>query len=478
MTASIAKPDMTAAQETLVRNRSALLDRAGALHAPREPWGLSIYGLFARLPGIPATATSQQRLPGEALLRLDAAAFRQARADLEAFAGLGGLAIAPATTPGPARSRPTITTPDAARAALSVARTLAVRTLPETTALLQRLIAECGLPVPGTVDQWMRTLALLDGVAATLAVFDPAVFGAPLDELAAALSPGSRGPFARLRARIADSGYRRARRTALAWWRSGKKPAPARLHTAVAAAAGQAAAWRQATTAGTGPHCPPDLAGADGAFGQLHTEMTVLAGWADMPDIGQLSMAGFLDHVQALLADAATLYRLPELARLRASLRGMGLWPLTAEISHRRLTADQAVACLEHVWLSSILETVMLTDRRIGAFDGTAHLRTAAAFAAADHDHIGSTAVRVRRAVAENATRVRDAFPGNPISSSTRPASSAVTCPSGSSSRPHRTSWERSGPAGRCHRWSSRSCCRGTLVQRRHLRRGVPDHAS
>ena len=53
----------------------------------------------------------------------------------------------------------------------------------------------------------------------------------------------------------------------------------------------------------------------------------------------------------------------------------------------------------------------MLTDPRVGAFDGTAHLRTVAAFAAADRDHIGSTAVRVRRAVAENATRARDAYP-------------------------------------------------------------------
>jgi alkanesulfonate monooxygenase SsuD/methylene tetrahydromethanopterin reductase-like flavin-dependent oxidoreductase (luciferase family) len=31
------------------------------------------------------------------------------------------------------------------------------------------------------------------------------------------------------------------------------------------------------------------------------------------------------------------------------------------EVSRRRLTADQAAACLEHVWLSSILETAILT---------------------------------------------------------------------------------------------------------------------
>ena len=412
VTSSIAKPDMIAAQETLVRSRNALLDRAGALHSPREPWGVSVYKIFARLPGIPVTASSQQRLTGEALIHLDAPAFRQARADLEAFAGLGGLTISPATTPwAGAFAADSVTTPDAAQAALNAARTLAGRTLPETTALLQSLIARCGLAVPETVDMWMRALALLKGVAATLTLFDPAVFQASPDELSVALSPGSAGLFARLWAQIANGGYRRARKTALAWWRADRKPRPAELHAAVAAAAEQAGAWRHASTDGAGPHLPAGLTSAEGAFGQLHTEMTALADWACIPDIGQLSITAFQATVQALVSDAETLYRLPELARLRASLRNKGLWSLVEEISHRRLTADQARSCLEQVWLSSILETVMLTDPRVGAFDGTAHLRTVATFAAADRDHIGSTAVRVRRAVAENATRARDAYP-------------------------------------------------------------------
>jgi very-short-patch-repair endonuclease len=412
MTASIARPNVTAAQETLVRNRDVLLDRVAALHSLREPWGLSVYDILARLPGIPATATSQQRLPAEALIRLDAPAFRQAQADLDALAGLGGLAISPGTTSwASAFVADTITTPDAAQAALNVARTLASHTLPETTALLQRLIVECGLSVPETVEMWIRALALLNGVAATIAVFDPVIYEAPLSELAAALAPGSAGPFSRLRARISDSGYRRARKTALAWWHADSKPKPHQLHTAVADAAAQAAAWRQAATDGKGPHLPSDLAGVEGAFSQLHNEMMALAGWACTPDIAQLSITGLQAHVQALLADVETLYKLPELGRLRASLRSKGLRSLVEEIGHRRLTPDQALACLEHVWLSSILETLMLTDPRVGAFDGPAHLRTVAAFAAADRDHIDTTAVRVRRAVAENATQVRDAYP-------------------------------------------------------------------
>jgi very-short-patch-repair endonuclease len=409
--ASIPKPDMTAGQETLVRHRRALVDRTEALRSPREPWDISVYDAQSRLSGIPPTATSAQRLSGEALTRLDGRAFRQARADLESFVGLGGLTISEATSPwASAFATDTITTADAARMALDATRTLASRTLPMTTARLQQVLIDCGLSAPRTVQTWMHALALLEGVAASLAVFDPAVFETPLDELAATLVPASAGVFGRFRARISDGGYRRARKTALSLWRAGK-PKSAELHAAVVAAAGQAAAWRQAAVDGGRPHLPPDLADAEGAFGQLCAEMQAVAGWAGTASLDQLSIPELEARLRALLADTQTLSKLPELARFRIALRGAGLGPLVEEIAHRHLSIDQALACIEQVWLSSILDTVSVTDRRVGAFDGQAHLRTVAQFGVADRAHIGGTAVRVRRAVAENATRTRDAYP-------------------------------------------------------------------
>lgn len=44
-----------------------LVDRADALHTPREPWGVSVYDIFAQLTGIPTTAAWPYRravLPG------------------------------------------------------------------------------------------------------------------------------------------------------------------------------------------------------------------------------------------------------------------------------------------------------------------------------------------------------------------------------------------------------------------------------
>jgi very-short-patch-repair endonuclease len=408
---SIPKPDMSAAQENLTRHRQALVGRADALHAPREPWGISIYDVHSRLLGIPAPIASAQRFPADALARLDGQAFRRAMADLDAFIGLGGLAITTAASPWAAAfDADAITTPDAAQAALSAARTLAGHTLPGATSRLRQVLVDCGLSEPRTFEEWMHALGLLDGVAASLALFDAAIFEAPLDEIAAALAPASSGAFARLRAQLGDGAYRRARKTALSMCRA-SKPKPAALRAAIVAAAGQAGAWRLGAGGGGRPHLPDDLAGTEGAFGQLHGEMQALAGWTGAGSLDQLTIPELEGRLQALLADTQTLYKLPDLARLRSALRGAGLGPLLQEITHRHLTTDQALACAEYVWLSSMLDTVSVTDGRVGAFDGQAHLRTVTQFGSADRAHISTTAVRVRRAVAENATRIRDAYP-------------------------------------------------------------------
>ena len=411
MASTLPKPDMTAAQESLLGQRRVLVGRVEALHAQRHPWGISVYDAQSRLMGIPATATSTQRLGHQTLTRLDGPAFRCARADLESFISLGGLTITEATSPwASAFAAGTISTPDTAQQALGAARTLAGHTLPVTTAQLQQVIADCGLSAPRTIGTWVQALSLLDSVAASLAVFDPAIFEAPLDELAATMSPASAGPFARLWARIGNRGYRRARQTALSFWRA-DKASPAALHTAVAAAATSTASWRQLAVDGGPPRLPTDLVGTESAFGQLAVEMQALASLAGTVDLSQLSIRQLEAHLQALLADTKTLYKLPELTRLRAGLDGVGLTPLIEEIAHRNLTLDQALACIEQVWLSSILDSVSVSDQRIGTFDGQTHLRAVTGFRAADRTHIDTAAARVRRAVAENATLSRDTYP-------------------------------------------------------------------
>jgi len=411
LTASTPKPDLAAQHQALVHHRGVLAARARALHASREPWGLSVYDLYSRLSGISASAASAQRLPGPVLQRIDGRTLRQAREDLRFFIDLGGLSLSERTSPwARAFAADTVTTQDGAAAALGSVQTLASHTLPATAARLQRAITDCGLSAPSDVESWVDTLSLLKGVSESLSVFDAAIFDAPLEELAAALALGSSGTFGHLRAWLGNGSYRRARKQALSLWRGGK-PKSSTLHSAVMAATGQRAAWRQAAVEGERPHLPSDLAGTEGAFGQFCIELQTLAGWAGADSLAKLSLSELQTHLRALLDDAQTLYKLPELSRLRAALREAGLWPVVEEIGRRNFSAAQALDCLEHVWLSSILDAVSIADPRIGTFDGQSHLRSVTEFKAADRAHLASTALRVRRAVAENATRMRDQHP-------------------------------------------------------------------
>src|SRR5262249_17327195 len=126
----------------------------------------------------------------------------------------------------------------------------------------------------------------------------------------------------------------------------------------------------------------------------------------DLPDT-PAELRALLD---SLLADTVTLGRLPELHRLRMSLQAVGLDAFLNDVAARSLPPDAALTALQFACLRSLVDHIRLTDFRIGAFDGDQHSRTVAEFQEADRQHIETTAQRVRRLVAEQATRIQDEY--------------------------------------------------------------------
>jgi very-short-patch-repair endonuclease len=411
--ANVALPDVVEDQARLVRRRETLVVRARALHETRSPWGVSVYDLQARLLGLPTATTTTLRLHTDVLDALDTPALAAACEDLRDYAERGGLSLARgASSPwGPALKANTITSTEDATAALAATNALSRRTLPDAFERLAGLVAECGLKTPQTVDGWADLLSLLDAVGATLERCDLIIYAAPLDELAGALEPATRGPFARFGARIGNADYRRARKRALALWRNAK-PKSRTLHEAISAAATELKAWQLQSTDGGIPRLPADLAGAEGAYGQLGVELLVVGTYVGRESFGDLSVDEVQARLDALIADQVTLYKLPELHRLSTNLVGRGLGDVVDEASNRDLDPSAAVAVLEYAWLSSVLEAVSLADPVIGAFDGAAHRRVVRDFVEADRSHVFNDGPpRVRRAVAEWAIHTRDAFP-------------------------------------------------------------------
>lgn len=408
---SIGVPDVAGVQQTLVRRRADLVRHDASLHSRREPWGLSVYEAQSRLIGVPDTLRSTFRLRGPVLEALGTLAYDHARQALREYANLGGLRLSGATSPwAAALAAGTVPTPAEAQAALDAASATSSHTWPQTSARLSYLVAECGLRSPADVAAWSQALQLLDAVAATLNLFEPSIYALPLSQLAAAMAPGAKGG-SRFFGSMFNGSYRAAKKQLGACVIPGVKVRPLQLLQAASAAAAQAERWGQVSADGGPPRLPSDLAGAEGAYGQLSNELRALGAWVGSGDLERLATDTLGDRLAALASDAETLYKLPQLTQLRASLWRAELGPLVEELTARNLDVDGALAALESVWTASVLEHVSINDPAVGTFDGTSASRNVAEFAEADKAHIASGPLRVRRAVAERITAIRDQFP-------------------------------------------------------------------
>jgi very-short-patch-repair endonuclease len=401
--ASIPRKDLSAEHRLLETRRDQLNGRVEALHSQRRPWDLSYFDAQAQTLGFDAAVGTQVRFRGTALQALGADAYRDAKEALRSYAGLGGLTLASSGSPW---ASATVVSSEQAQSAQALAARIRSHTLSSVIARLDAAAAQTGLRAPQTIAEWTQCLALWRDVEQMLDRCVPELYELPFDEVVAQLEPLAAGAGKRAAARLTSGEYRSARKQLKQLLRDEVKLTAREMHACIAAAAEQQRRWASLAESGMRPSVPPNLADLSAAHGQLVEELTVLAAYAGR------ELAGSRDDVSQqlddLLADTATLGRLPELHRLRISLQQHGLGELLEDLSARAIAPPAAVDAFEHAWRMSFIEHVKLSDARIGAFDGEQHSRTVAEYRAADRRHIESTPQRVRRLVAEQATRAQD----------------------------------------------------------------------
>lgn len=394
-------------QHRLVETRRAELNtRTEALHCERAPWGLSFFDAQARLLALDPTARTEVRFRAPALTSLGKPVYDQARDDLRAYAGLGGFAV---VTSGSPWAHANVTSAEQAQSVQALLDRLQNHTIPTTSRQLEQAARASGLEAPHTIGGWRERLALWHGVQATLATFEPGIFSEPLGELVETLAPLGAGAGARASATLTSGEYRAARKRLRLHLREGSKPKPAARLECLQSAAGQQAEWRRTATNGAVPSPPENLAELAAGFEQLQAELEALGQF-----LNRDGLDGTADELLALtgqlLSDVATLAKLPELHRLRSGLERLGLGELLADLGARNLPPEVALTAFEHGWLSSIIDHLHLTDMRIAGFDGEQHTRTVSEFQEADRAHIQTTAQRVRRLCAEQATTIEDEY--------------------------------------------------------------------
>ncbi|MBC2637514.1 MULTISPECIES: AAA domain-containing protein [unclassified Rhodococcus (in: high G+C Gram-positive bacteria)] len=327
-----------------------------------------------------------------------------ARDEVVEYAELGGLT----RSEGPWNGAP-ITTPEQVRVALDCVTQLSGHTLPRAANTLTAIVGETGLAEPQTVSNWPDLLRLLDGVADILKSFTPEVFEQDLSPLIAATA--SRGWRKQHAVTLGWGERRRLRKQARIYWHAGT-PTTADLHTKLVAVQMVVVQWREACRDGRGPRLPADLPAVHGAFEQLTNNLAALTSHLNQPvDLETLSMVQLSRLVDDLIADQATLHRLPRRHHLETRLHGAGLGSFLDECRRLRINADHVAELLDRAWLQSILDEISFTDPTYGAFQGSTMTRTVTAFQQADTRHIRTTSARVQRACSETLFRVLDAYP-------------------------------------------------------------------
>jgi very-short-patch-repair endonuclease len=119
--------------------------------------------------------------------------------------------------------------------------------------------------------------------------------------------------------------------------------------------------------------------------------------------------------LRALADDNVTPAQLLRLGEIERCLAEVGLAPVWEDIRQRKPAPELWPDRLRHVWLTSSIEEVHLSDPSIPAFRGRYHDKIAAEFRSLDAGRLDLAVQRVRRAHAQAATEARNRFPTQDI---------------------------------------------------------------
>lgn len=409
---SVPTPDTSAASD-MEDARRRLIGHTEALHGTRDPWGVSAYAAEQAV-----TKLSAGTVPPRSRVRLQSNAVRSITREravelgrkLRDAAGLG--AWAPGDDPWFGAR---ILSGDEAAKALELTSALSHGDLERLALRLNEILAESHVPRAYSLADWQQAFATMAQVQGTLDVFRPEVFDTPLTEPIAATATKQ------WRAENGiDMGWLtrwRVKRQLRRMLRPGRPPAD--LHAALVAAHEQRSSWAALAGAGGRPEISARLEEGVGALEEVMADIDWLAPRLETTagggDLVTVSWEQARDRLADLTDSSDRLQVLPLVTTALDEVRTAGLGDLVDDLAHRGVGVDEVVPEVEHVWWSSVLQAIGLEDSRYGAHDGERVRRDRAEFVQADHEHLRTTASRVRAAVAQNA---REVLANNPVQES------------------------------------------------------------
>ena len=282
--------------------------------------------------------------------------------------------------------------------------------LPRLRDAVCTLRGDSGMREPASLDECGELIGLGEALDGLLADCRAGVLALDLDGMAEALAPAG-GMLSRVWAGLFNRRYRRARTILREHLVEARTPDRVLLDLA-RCAADVRARWRRLSADGGLPMGA--LCGVNAAR-EAFNRVRALSERLDKATGCALDRSRSLDEVGTTLAaldrERAMLMRFAELHRLDGELRSHGLGSVLDEACAAGLSPEQSARRLEHVWLSSILDRIVVPRPALAQFGGGTHMAAVGRFIAADRTHVATGSDRVRRAWAERSVRAQDEHP-------------------------------------------------------------------
>jgi hypothetical protein len=386
------EPDLDDEHARLVRARQDLNIRDAAQHAVREPFAISVYQARVHREGLPAAAESALLYRDENLMLLTAEAIREARRLLRQWFSLGADDLYARKDPW---ARTVVRDAEASAQALAAVRR-AEETLTSIAGARELHAEEARLPAAATPSDWARQLALAEAVRDTTAYFHEGLLAEDVSALCEHLSPTIEGHWARIKSELGSAKYRAAKKTIkAALTDAGRTLDRTRLFEQLSAARDRQAQWRAIAGGGAVPRVPPSLGTARAGEQRLAAALDDVLAVAPTLRLAERGWDDLAATLGAMARDTVGAGTMAEVNPLQDQLHALGLGPVLDEIRSEGLGLELALARLDYVWLSSIIEHFELTDRWVSAVKGPE--QTVAEFQQLDRHHVAAGPARVLR---------------------------------------------------------------------------------
>ena len=375
-----------------------------ALHAVRDPWGVSAHDAQEALVELGTRTpppTCHVRLGSRDLAGMSRPRAVELGRRLRDAAGLGAW-----TRDGddPWFGARILSGDDASRA-LDITTKHSTSGLDDAARQLNRILSESHVPEANSLEDWKSAFATMSSVRETLEVFRPEVFDIPLKEHIAA---------------TATRDWREARDVEMGWldrWKIRQQTKrllrpgrpPANLHEELVSASEQREHWFELVGGGGRPEISPRLDEGLALLAGLTADLEWLDERLQVPNgqtLTSLPLRALRERLAALASRPDRIAVLPQVTTALDELRAAGLGPVVDDLAARGIPTDQVTAEVEHVWWASLAAEITVRDPAYGAHDGEGLRRDVAEFAEADRAHLAATVARVRAAVARNVREV------------------------------------------------------------------------